>query len=60
MLYVLAPVLNVWVVVEELKGVKVANKDLVQAQDVHVHDPLPANNKSPIRNIILVKRLQLH
>ena len=37
----LAPVLNVWLVEEVSQSVKVSNKDLIQAKDVQVEDPLP-------------------
>ena len=39
--YLLASVLDIWMVVEKLQGFKVPNQDLVQAQDVHMQDPLP-------------------
>ena len=40
--YLLAPVLDVRMVKEKLQRVKVSDKDLVQAECVHVQDALPA------------------
>jgi hypothetical protein len=41
----LAPILNVWVVIEVLEGVKISNVDLIQAQDVHIQNTIPKYNK---------------
>ena len=40
----LAPVLNIWMVEEELHSVKVSNVDLVDTKDIQVHHPLPKDN----------------
>jgi hypothetical protein len=41
----LAPILNVWVVIEVLEGVEISNVDLIQAQHVHIQNTIPKCNK---------------